>query len=383
MRRSRRGSLLGSGPVILVALGLCSLLVSTRPAVAQVNTASINGTVKDVAGGVIPGASVLLHNAATNVTRNTSTNNVGSYAFVDILPGRYTLTVSKQGFQAQTQAEFTLSVNQSTTYNFVLPVGEATQTITVQATAAKLQTGSAELGTVVTRTEVNSLPLNGRNFTQMLALTPGVSTRNVSQNSGGFDTNPIGSYSFPSVNGQTNRSNLFLLDGLNDEEAFNSTYSVAPILDDIQEFKVDSHNDQAAFGEVLGGIVNVVTKSGTNQFHGTGWEYLRNNAFDARNFFFAKTNKLRQNQFGANIGGPVILPHYNGRNRTFFFGSYEGVRIRTGQQSAYRVATPANLLGDFSDWVDKYGKLIPIYNPFSTRPDPNKPGGFIRDAFPN
>lgn len=384
MRKSRWGSLLRSAPAMLAALVLCSWLVSPRPAAAQVATAAINGTVKDSSGAVIPGATIALINANTGVRRVTVSSNVGSYSFVDILPGQYTLQVNKEGFQTRRQAEFTLSVNQTTTYDFALSVGETTQTVTVQATAAKLQTASAELGTVITHTDVNDLPLNGRNFTQMLALTPGVSTVNVSQNSGGFDTNPIGSYSFPSVNGQTNRSNLFLLDGLNDEEAFNSTYSVAPILDDIQEFKVDSHNDQAAFGEVLGGIVNVVTKSGTNQFHGTGWEYLRNNAFDARNFFFKSTNELRQNQFGANIGGPVVIPHlYNGRDRTFFFGSYEGVRIRTGQESAYRIPTPANLSGDFSDWVDKNGNLIPIYNPFSTRPDPSTPGGFLRDAFLN
>lgn len=384
MRPSRWGYLFTSGPAVLAVLGLGVWLVSSRPAAAQVNTASINGTVSDTSGAVIPGAAIVLINANTSVRRVTVSSNLGSYSFVDILPGQYTLQVSKTGFQTRRQAEFTLSVNQTATYNFTLSVGEATQTVTVQATAAKLQTASAELGTVVNRRDVNDLPLNGRNFTQMLALTPGVSTVNVSQNSGGFDTNPIGSYSFPAVNGQTNRSNLFLLDGLNDEEAFNSTYSVAPILDDIQEFKVDSHNDQAAFGEVLGGIVNVVTKSGTNRVHGTGWEYLRNNAFDARNFFFKTTNELRQNQFGANVGGPVVIPHlYNGRDRTFFFGSYEGVRIRTGQESAYRIPTPQNLAGDFSDWVDKNGNLIPIYNPFTTRPDPNSPGNFLRDAFPN
>jgi outer membrane receptor protein involved in Fe transport len=371
-----------SAAISIIAFTFCMMF--SAEVFAQINTASINGTVRDTSGAVIPGASVVLHNVDTNVDRTSLTNDVGNYSFVDILPGHYTLSVSKPGFQTRTQAAFTLNVNQTTTYDFVLPVGQATQTVTVEATAAKLQTGSAELGTVVTRTEVNDLPLNGRNFTQMLALTPGVSTVNVSQNSGGFDTNPIGSYSFPAVNGQTNRSNMFLLDGLNDEEAFNSTYSVAPILDDIQEFKVDSHNDQAGFGEVLGGIVNVVTKSGTNQLHGTAWEFLRNNAFDARNFFFQKTNKLRQNQFGGNVGGPVMIPHlYNGRNRTFFFGSYEGVRIRTGQESAYRIATPQNLAGDFSDWVDKDGNLIPIYNPFSTRPDPNKPGSYLRDAFQN
>ncbi|MGH9451315.1 MAG: TonB-dependent receptor domain-containing protein [Terriglobia bacterium] len=384
MRQRTWGFFRSSIPAGLIMLALGFWLVAPRPALAQIATAAINGTVTDASGAVIPGVTVILANADTGVRRTTVSNNVGNYSFVQILPGQYTLQASKTGFETQREAAFTLSVNQTTTYNFAMPVGEATQTVTVQATAAKLQTASAELGTVVDRKEVNDLPLNGRNFTQMLALTPGVSTVNVSQNSGGFDTNPIGSYSFPSVNGQTNRSNLFLLDGLNDEESFNSTYTVAPILDDIQEFKVDSHNDQAAFGGVLGGIVNVVTKSGTNQLHGTGWEYLRNNAFDARNFFFPSTSELRQNQFGANVGGPVLIPHlYNGRDRTFFFASYEGVRIRTGQQSAYRIATPANLLGDFSDWVDSSGNLIPIYNPFSTTQDPNKPGSYLRTAFPN
>lgn len=384
MRRSRLGSLLGSGPVMLVALALCSWLCTSRPAAAQMATAAINGVVMDTSGAVIPGASVALVNANTGVKRVTVSSNSGSYSFVDILPGQYTLEVSKAGFQARRQAEFTLSVNQTTTYNFTLPVGEATQTVTVEATAAKLQTASAELGTVVNRKEVNNLPLNGRNFTQMLALTPGVSTVNVSQNSGGFNTNPVGDYSFPAVNGQTNRSNMFLLDGLNDEESFNSTYTVAPILDDVEEFKVDSHNDQSAFGGVLGGIVNVVTKSGTNQFHGTGWEFLRNSAFDARNPFLAKVTPYAWNQFGANIGGPVVIPHlYHGQNRTFFFGSYEGVRIHQASSSLYLIPTPAELNGDFSGLVNSTGQPIQLYNPFTTRPDPSNSGLLLRDSFLN
>lgn len=328
----------------------------------QVATATINGTVADATGAVIPGAKVTLQNIATNVERSTSTNGSGYYTLLNILPGRYTLTVSKEGFRTITQPTFDLAVNQTTSLDFTLQVGETTQKVTVEAVAGGIQTSTSELGTVITTRSVMNLPLNGRNFTQMLNLTPGVSTVNVSQNAGNkqFQGNPVGTFSFPSINGQSNRSNFFLVDGLNDEESFNSTYTIPPILDDIQEFKVDSHNDQAQFGGVLGGVVNVVTKSGTNQFHGTAWEFLRNNALDARGPFDTRTSQLQQNQFGFNVGGPVILPHYNGRNRTFFFGSYEGVRIHEGNFNQSLIPTSQEINGDFS------ADGVTIYNPYST-----------------
>src|SRR6202040_1787950 len=188
------------------------------------------------------------------------------------------------------------------------------ETITVQAMDAALETSTSELGVAIVRQEINDLPLNGRNFTQLLALAPGVSTVNVSQNStGGFGSNPIGTFTFPSVNGQTNRSNLFMLDGVNNQGSLASTYAVAPIVDDIQEFKVQSHNDDASFGGVLGGVVNVVTKSGTSRYHGSAWEFLRNKALDAGLIYplFQNVTQrdprnqpgFQQNQFGATFGG--------------------------------------------------------------------------------
>ncbi len=355
---------------ILVVLLTCAWLPSLR---AQVATAAINGTVTDSSGAVIPGANVTLKNVATNVERSTVTNEAGNYALLNVPPGRYTLQVSKEGFTAASQEEFQLYVNQTTTFDFALRVGSAKQTVTVEATAAALQTSTSELGSVITTRAVNDLPLNGRNFTQMLNLTPGVSTVNVAQNGGSqlFIGNSVGSFSFPSINGQTNRSNFFLTDGLNNQESFGSTYSVPPIIDDIQEFKVDSHNDQAQFGGVLGGVVNVVTKSGTNDFRGEAWEFMRNNALDARNPFVDKTTQLQQNQFGANIGGPVILPHYNGRNRTFFYGSYEGVRIHTGNPNQSLVPTAAQINGDLSSLG------VQLYSPWST----STTGTGVRDPF--
>lgn len=333
---------------------------------AQIATATINGTVTDPSGAPLPEAAVVLQNVATNIAGSTSSNSSGSYLFVNIVPGRYTLKVTKPGFATATKPEFELAVDQTVTLDFRMRLGSVAEIVTVEAQATSLQTSSSELGTVIGRRSVDNLPLNGRNFTQLLNLTPGVSTVNTSQNSSNqqFAGNTVGSFSFPSINGQSNRSNLFLLDGLNNQESFASTYSVPPIIDDIQEFKVDSHNDEAQFGGVLGGVVNVVTKSGTNQFHGTAWEFFRNSAFDAKNPVTG-INQLHLNQFGANIGGPVILPHYNGRNRTFFFGSYEGIRRHEGNANLVFIPTPAQMNGDFT--LDTQGKpLAQIYNPYST-----------------
>lgn len=360
MSRSTSSPWLPLGLLSLLVLGTTSLLLSPGFALAQVATASINGTVSDASAAGVPRAKVVLRNEATNVTQTTATGDTGNYVLVNIIPGRYTLTASKEGFATGTKAPFDLAVNQSTTIDFTLRIGSAAEAVVVEASTTSIQTSSSELGTVISRRSVDNLPLNGRNFTQLLNLTPGVSTVNTTQNGSNqqFAGNTIGSFSFPSINGQTNRSNLFLLDGLNDQESFSSTYSVPPIIDDIQEFKVDSHNDQAQFGGVLGGVVNVVTKTGTNEFHGEAWEFFRNSAFDARNPITG-INLLHQNQFGANIGGPVLLPHYRGRNRTFFFGSYEGVRFHVGNANQSLIPTAAQLSGDFTGGNQ-------LYNPYST-----------------
>ncbi len=249
-------------------------------------TASLNGTVRDSAGAVVTEATVVLHNRDTNLDRTAATNSVGAYVMPDVQPGNYDLKVNKAGFGPSIKSGITLVVNQTATYDFALKAGAVNEVVDVQANSIVLETSTAELGVAVVKEQVNDLPLNGRNFTQLLNLTPGVSTVNVSQNSatsGGIWSNPVGTFSYPSVNGQSNRSNLFLLDGVNNEGSFGSTYAIPPIIDDIQEFKVQSHNDDASFGGVMGGVVNVVTKSGTSRFHGSGWEFIRNKAFDALN----------------------------------------------------------------------------------------------------
>jgi len=200
----------------------------------------------------------------------------------------------------------------------------------------------------------------------------------VSQNSGGFgNVFTGGAFVFPAINGQTNRSNFFLTDGLNNQGSFQSTYTVAPIIDQISEFKVNSHNDQAEFGGVLGGVINVVTKSGTNQLHGSAWEYLRNNDLDARNTFQSAVTPYRQNQYGVSAGGPVMFPKlYDGRNKTFFFGAWEGQRFSQAAINYLHLPTDAELSGNLTGEAQ-------AFNPFSTRPDPANPGSYLRDPFAN
>ena len=202
---------------------------------------------------------------------------------MSVPPGEYVLKVTKQGFTTATQEGLHVLVNQASTQDVTLRPGSTQESVTVEAAAVNLETANATLGTVIQSKQITDLPLNGRNFTQLLALTPGVSPVSVAQNSGGAQAAPLGSFVFPSVSGQSNRSNYFLLDGIDNTDQVFTTYAVAPILDDIQEFKVQSHSDEAQFGGVLGGIVNVVSKSGTNNFHGTAWEFFRNTVLDAKN----------------------------------------------------------------------------------------------------
>ena len=313
----------------------------------------------------------MLENLDAGVEQNTVTNAGGSYVFQNLLPSSYLLTASKEGFKTSRVETLVLEVNQTARLDFELEVGKITESITVSAEGIAVQSSTSELGEVIAEREVSDLPLDGRNFTQLLRLTPGVAPLNVSQSSGGFTAAAIGQFTFPSVNGQTNRSNFFMLDGIFNLGTVISTPAVEPIVDTIREFKVQAHNDQAEFGQAVGGIVNVVTKSGTNQLHGTAWEFLRNDALDSRNFFQPEVTPFRQNQFGATAGGPIV------RNKAFFFAGYQGFRFRRPDFSFFRVPTAANLNGDLSDTPQA------IFDPFSTRPDPSAPGAFLRDPFPN
>lgn len=358
------------------------VLALTGRAVAQVSTASISGIVHDPTGARIPKAKVVLRNLGTSVEHTTISNSSGVYSFFNINPGEYSITVKAPGFRSKQIPNLTLTVSQAATINFSLVVGSTNSTVTVQGVNPELKTSSASLGTVISSKQVNELPLNGRNFTELLALTPGVSPVSTGQNASGWLSSAANGSTqlFPEVNGQSSRSDFFLTDGLFNYGEFISTYAVPPIIDAIQEFKVVSHTDDAQFGGVLGGVIDVSTKSGTNHLHGSAWEYTRNAVLDAKGNYFDPTvpkTPFHQNQFGGSIGGPVWIPKlYNGKNRTFFFGAYQGFRFYQVSDTPLRVPTAAELSGNFSSYPTK------IYNPFTFRPDPNHPGQYIGDPFP-
>jgi len=356
------------------ALSLSMLLMTGMPVQAQVSSGAITGKVTDQSGAVVVGASVQVINVRTGVKLNAKTNEVGDYSFRNLLPGTYNLSLSQPGFRTYEENNIPVVVSETTSHDVTLSVGEPASRVTVEASLAAIDTNSATLGQVIQEREVRDLPLNGRNFTQLLTLSPGVAAP--SKVSGSWGNPQIGQFTTPSINGQSTKSTMFLLDGSNNSSPSFALISVSPIIDDIAEFKLQSHPDSAEYGGVLGGVVNLVTKAGTNQFHGGVWEFLRNDKLDARNFFRAGVTPLRQNTFGGNIGGPVILPHYNGRNRTFLFGSYQGYRESAASAGLYRVPTPRQLSGDLT------GEQ-PFFDPFSTRPDPANPGQFVRDPFAN
>jgi hypothetical protein len=353
-------------------------------ALGQHATASINGTITDSAGAVIPGAVITLTNTETNVTVRGTTNNSGYFAFVDVTPGTYRMTVAMQGFKKLELPAIPVLVNQVLTVDEVLSPGAITEVVTVNAASegVMLERSSSELGNVIQSKEIQQLPLNGRNFTQLLILSPGVTPVSTAQGSGisttdaGITAIPGTNFYKPSFFGQQNRETFYLMDGVVNTDIRGAIYGFLPIIDATQEFKVQSHMDSAEYGIVTGGVVNMLSKSGTNQFHGSAWEFVRNNIFDARNTFsdFCSVGRCApgtptttpappghyvQNQFGGSVGGPIW------RNKIFFFGAYEGWRYSKPVLAQTLVPTSEELNGDFSDAATSYYRQT-IYNPYST-----------------
>ena len=328
----------------LTWLLLFAVIAATASAVAQLSSASVNGTVRDVTGAVVPAAQITLRNVDTNVTRTTVSNGAGNYLFPSIPPGHYTLQFTSPGFQSQSVNPFEVAVDQVITLNPEMKVGDVSSAVTIEAQGIQVESSSASLGAVIGEKEVTNLPLNGRNFTQLLQLTPGATPISVGQNSSGGNTASTqgSAFTFPSINGQPNRATMYLVDGINDNNAWYNTYAVAPVVDSVQEFKINSHND-AQYGQVTGGVVNVTTKSGSNTYHGAAWDYIRNNAFDA-NTFFNSPSIYHQNQFGGTLGGPISIPHvYNGKDKTFFFVAAEGLHYSRSNDMNILQPTAAQL----------------------------------------
>ena len=326
----------------IVLVGLVCLFAAVRLG-AQQDTGTISGLVADQSGALVPKASVTLQNLGTDHAEKTVTNQEGRYVFTPLPIGKYEVRVEANGFKTAVRSNLELQIQQRLEVDFALELGQMTQTVEVKTAAAPLQTAEASLGQVVTGGEITNLPLNGRNIYQLVVLSPGSSI------------SPDGR---PSISGQPSQQQSYLLDGV-DNNNYQGTlqsgqaWALQPSPDAIQEFKVQTNNYSAEFGRAGGGIVNVATKSGTNKLHGDVYDFVRNAAFDGKNYFATSKPRFSQNQFGGSIGGPLILPHiYDGHNRTFFFGDYEGYRARTGTTQQQNVPPAAWRQGNFQSYLE-------------------------------
>ena len=387
------------------------LFLTALPLRAQVDTGAILGTVTDASGAEVRGATVTLTNEGTNATLSTTTGSDGGYKFTPVSIGQYTVTVNFQGFTTTTQKHITVNVGSEVVANFALKPGAVTETIEVASTTPVLETQDASVGQVVDSRSVNNLPLNGRNFTFLAQLSAGV-------NSPQADTRGNAASGAFAANGNRPAQNNYLLDGIDNNsdtvDFLNGTnFVVLPPVDAIEEFKVQTSDFSAEFGRSGAAVLNATIKSGTNSFHGAVWEFFRNDKLDAADFFEnaggVPKGELRQNQFGFTAGGPVVIPKlFNGRNKVFFFGDYEGLRRVQGTILTGSVPTDAERASGFTNFQDlitgqssvaarddALGRLIPVgtvLDPATTRAvtanvlDPvsglvSPTTGFVRDPF--
>ncbi len=326
------------------------LVCSAVTASAQVTTADLVGTVRDNSGAVVRGVKVTLTNTAMGVSRSVVTDDSGNYVFTALQPGGYSLTVEAQGFRKVERTGVELQVNQRAQVDFELQVGAVGETVQITGAPPLLESQSSVLGSVIQERQVQDLPLNGRNFVQLAILSPGVSgagsgMRGTIMSGTRPDDLRPGTELF--VNGNRESSNNYLYDGIDNNDRLTLAIVVRPAVEAIKEFKIQTNLFSAEQGRNPGGQVNVVTKSGGNDFHGVGYEFLRNNALDANNFFSNRAGQkkppFRQNQFGGAFGGPII------KNKTFFFGDYDGFRQRLGRVFVNTVPTLKMRQGDFSE----------------------------------
>jgi hypothetical protein len=333
-------------------LAVAALLALVTPAAlwAQVDRATVTGTIKDTAGAVLPGATVSITNVATNVASQQQTTDTGTYLFVNLIPGKYQIAVELSGFKKSAQVT-TLEVGQRARLDATLEVGSFSETVTVAETTRVLNTSDATLGSVIPQLQVSNLPLAIRNWDDLLALVPGVQGDRYTEQGGGTSFGRTGGIN---VHGARALQNNFLLDGVDNNSISENVQELTtqvsrPSVDAIQEFKVVTSPYSAEYGRSPGAAVSVSTKSGTNSLHGTGYEYFRNQKMDSIDFFSKRANAVKpdnkQNQYGGNLGGPVL------KDKAFFFADYEGTRITRGVARLTRVPTADDRAGIFTTAV--------------------------------
>jgi hypothetical protein len=321
---------------------LALLAGSMITAVAQRTTATISGTLTDPSGAVVPGAAVSVVESSTGVVTQGKANSEGFFVLSGLLPGQYRLSVEQQGFQTYVQQGVVLQVDRPVTINITLQVGSTAETVTVKGSAEQVNLRSQTISYEVTTQMVTQLPLNGRNILQLMTLAPDAGpTSSASYQQAA--SRPENANSYVGASGGRGDSTSFYLDGGQNEDALTLIANVFPNPDAIQEFSFQTNSYGAKFGGRGGGIMNAVTRGGTNQFHGTLFEFLRNSNLNARNFFATAQDGLKRNQYGLTVGGPVR------KDRTFFFFSYQGTKLRVAPTSNVATTpTAAQRAGDFS-----------------------------------
>ncbi len=370
-----RASLAGLMLIVWTISGVCLF--------AQMNTGTVQGIVKDTSGAVIPGAKVTVINLGTRISTTFETEVDGSYVVPYLIPGTYEVTVEKEGFKKNSQTGIVLQVDQKLRVDFTLEIGEITESVTVTSLAPLVKTESSEMGQVIASQKMVELPLNTRDFARLVSLNAGAMPGRGGLGGAVSIVNTIG-VSDNNVNGLPVYANNFQIDGVTANQDFYGTLVVNPSIDAIQEFKVTNNNYAAEYGRAGGANIQIAIKSGTNEFHGVAFEFLRNSALDANDFFSNRAGRpippLRQNQFGGNLAGPIK------KDKTFFFGNYEGFRNRLGQTAILTVPTALQREGIFTEVNPTTGlPQAQIFDPFTRQPFANNtiPASMLNQASAN
>jgi len=372
---------------ILTALSTAVVvaMLGSMPTKAQSFYGSITGTVHDPSGAVLPGVTIKSTNTATSTQRNTTTDTNGDYRFVDLIPGNYRLDFEIASFKHLSRPNVRVEVQSIARIDAVLEIGSTSSTVEVNEAPPMLQTETASLGHVIEQPQ--NMPLNGRNVLALTTLIPGV----VAQGQAGVNPSNVNNTSRGNfqIDGGLANTNAEFIDGAPVNVNYISMLALVPTQDAIQEFQVQSNSLSSEFGRYSGGVINLTTRSGSNQFHGAVYEYLRNEILNANTYFSKRANlpvpPYKQNQYGARLGGPIL------RDKLFFFGSWEGYRQRQAGTNTATIPLPAFVQGDFSNLKDSNGNTIPIYDPLTTcgtltnpacATDANGNPIYTRQAFP-
>jgi len=359
------------------------------PLAGQTALGTITGTVTDPAGAPVPNVEVTATAVATSLTFRSTSSDSGTYVIPNVPIGQFSIRASATGFKQVTRTGVNVEVAQRLRVDITFELGSVSDSVEIRAEIPRIQTEDSSLGTVVEQRRIEDLPLNGRHVFNLVKVVAGVVPR--SNSTDGFAEVNNQTFSQMRINGGPAYGNQFFLDGVSNTAAVHNEISVVPMADSVQEFRVDTNALKAEYGQTAGGVINAVTKSGGNQFHGSLYEFLRNDSLDSRNAFSTQPDPrtgrikqvLRYNQYGGTVGGPVWIPKlYNGKNRTFFYAGWEQWKWRsTGAPQIGTVATDEQRAGDFSKTFDSRGVLIPIYDPATTAPNPGG-SGFVRSIFP-